>query len=108
MTIVVIRKATKDSHQAQTLTRKSPRPETKEAMPSPMKTRPKTVARTPDCGKPASPERPASPRNEAPRIVKRTPHAEEKRDMSLTPTGRLDEGPGFSADKTSWLKITRP
>src|SRR5713226_2339874 len=101
MTIVVIRKAAKDSHQAQTLTRKSPRPETNDAMPSPTKTRPKTwLGRR--IVESLFPERPASPSKAAPRNVKRIPHAQEKRDMSLTPSGRLDESLAFSADKMSW------
>ncbi len=108
MTIVVIRKAANDSHQAQTLTLKSPRPETKEATPSPIKTRPKTVARTPVCGKPASPDRPATPRNATPRNAKRTPQAQEKRDMILTPTGRFVEGPTVFADEMNYHTKARP
>ncbi len=100
--MVVMRKAAKERYQAQTLTLKSPRPETKEATPSPMKTMPIMMARTPVVGKPASPESPATPRNEIPRTVKRIPQAQEKSDMTFTPRGRFGEGVATSVDEMNY------
>ena|SRR2546422_623305 len=89
MTIVVIRKAANESHQAQRLTLKRPSPDTNQATPSAMKTPPKTSGAIPVVGKPANADSPANPRKEAPKILNRIPHAHEKRDMILTPNDRF-------------------
>src|SRR2546425_3706478 len=90
MTIVVIRKAEwNESHQAQRLTLKRPSPDTNEATPSAMKTPPKTSGAIPVVGKPANADSPANPRKDAPKILNRIPHAQEKRDMILTPNDRF-------------------
>ena len=102
--IVVDRKVANESHQAHTLTRKRPRPETKETAPSVMKTRPMTVASSPVCGNPdASPERPATPSSATPRNVKRTPQVQEKRDMTLTEIGRFEGGVTASTERLGRL-----